>query len=111
MKSESVRQTSWDWEADYKFAIYLRSDMAEIIKDVIDSQDTQISLRMVTWKSMWYRPVTQLRLKALKELVELSFVEAGWLGLGHGSKSEFGLTSQPVTGGLEASGQSPTKSY
>ncbi|WP_415913136.1 hypothetical protein [Neptuniibacter sp. QD37_11] len=84
-------QSSWDWDADLSFAERFHLPHQAEIRQALYS-DTPTSLQVGLWKSTWYKPVTQLRIRALKELVDKKHLESYWVGLGPGSKTAYGIS-------------------
>lgn len=86
---ENLDQSSWDWEADYRFAIAAGdTKSAEIIKEAIDSS-APTALRFVLVRSTG---ITKKRLRVMNGLIKMKLVTAYWLGTGDGGRSEFGIS-------------------
>lgn len=82
-------QASWDWEADCRFAKYLkRTDDVELIRETLHS-GAPGPIR-IGCSTLW-KPITQRRLRGLRELVKAKLACAGWIGLGPGALNEFGV--------------------
>lgn len=83
-------QAAWDFNADYKFAMKIGFEDVGTIRDAMYS-NAPFPLIVSVWKMHWDKQVTQRRLRVLRALVKKKFVKAYWIGMGVGSKHEFGL--------------------
>ncbi|MDK9793772.1 hypothetical protein [Vibrio sp. D431a] len=96
--------SSWDFSADLAFAKrFCSADLVHLIEDALKPVNAG-GLIVHAWEIGWKTPVTDRRLKALRELVAHGHVEASWDGLGDGAMNQFGrsrvrnyaLVSMPV---------------
>ncbi|MGR5367023.1 hypothetical protein [Photobacterium damselae] len=84
--------SSWDFAADLAFAKkFCDRDVVKLIEDVMCPVNAGCPAVHV-WMLGWKQPVTEKRLKALRELCNKGFAEAYWMGLGEGSRNIFGRT-------------------
>lgn len=84
---ENVSQSSWDWEADLRFAYAIDHPKKKLIEDVVNSE-TVWPIRYGILKSTG---ITAKRLRYLRKLVNKKLVISYWIGSGWGGQSEFGL--------------------
>ncbi len=81
-------QASWDWEADYRFAIIIKDyKSAEIIKQVIESN----GVTAIRYAAVQSTGITKKRLNFLRKLKRTGVVKSYWSGLGRGAYSQFGI--------------------
>lgn len=84
-------QSSWDWDADVRFARFLDDTVsADAIQRACDSHSV-LSARYSYWVHFGGRRICRNRMRRLRELVSAGFLSAGWVGLGAGGFSEFGI--------------------
>lgn len=83
-------QDSWDWPADYRFAVALNlSKEADMINACIESRSVTF-FRMAGMYTV-KKSITLKRLQALRELIKLGFVRTEWRGLGQFGFNDFGV--------------------
>ena len=83
-------QSSWDFEADLRFAKAIGDKEAvELIKPMLNGGFLPAILAIFRHT---IRPrITNRRLRAMRKLVKQGLVKIGWLGTGYGGKTEFGV--------------------
>lgn len=82
-------QSSWDWEADQRFASHIGdSEAADGIRKILDSCAPS-AFRIAAM--LEYRRITNRRLRVLRKLVKNGLVVAFWDGLGQGAINQFGV--------------------
>lgn len=84
-------QSSWDWEADKRWA-EMKGDaaMQECIDVLINSTGIDV-LRANYHDAYVRRQVTEPRLRALRRLVREGHAVAYWQGAGEGARNNFGV--------------------
>lgn len=82
-------QGAWDWEADYRFAVFLaKKEIAADIKAAIESNAT--NYHRIKFYNEVAGKIKQQRLRRLRELKQLGKVKAAWVGNGEGAMSLYG---------------------
>lgn len=83
-------QSSWDWEADFRFAKEVGTkDEIEILQALLKS--SAVFAHQIAVHKARIRKLAQRRIRALRKLYKMGLVDAFWLGTGHGGYSEFGI--------------------
>ena len=86
-----IIQGSWDWEADYRFALaFGTSEEIKAIQDLNDSSSVA-AFRVKFWELYVKKKITSKRLRALRSLVNQKLIKSWWIGTGPGGASEFGV--------------------
>ena len=81
-------QSSWDWEADARFAEIIGDfESAKILWGVVHSSTMVFRQLTIVQKT----GITKKRLRALRRLVKLGLVESSWESLGAGGRNIFGV--------------------
>jgi len=81
-------QSSIDWDADYRFAEYLKDPIAcRYIRDNMNGYGSTSIVR--NWNG-WTR-LTQRRLGALRVLIKRGLVDAAWMGTGDFGLKDYGV--------------------
>ena len=89
MKNTRLGQSSWDWEADYRFALAVdANDEAEILSSLFNA--TTVFPIQIAIHKRFIGKLKNRRLRALRNLQRQGLVGSRWLGTGYGGYSEFG---------------------
>ncbi len=90
MEETRLGQSSWDWEADYRFAIAINAkNEIEILENLLKS-DAPFPVQIAVHKGCIGK-LKNRRLKALRNLTKQGLINSHWLGTGYGGYSEFGI--------------------
>lgn len=89
MKAHINMTTSWDWDADYRFAEKFYDDAT--IKAILLTKGNVNNVRGVDLFMAVAKRVHKKRLHTLRKMEEKGLVKTGWVGNGVGS-STFGVT-------------------
>lgn len=82
--------SSWDWQADYRFAWKFFPDVVEDFQ-MLFRRNTLHSAKIAFHKT-YLLHVKKARLRSLRKLQQKKLVVSGWMGLGIGGYSETGIT-------------------
>lgn len=89
MRKTRVGQSSWDWEADYRFAKAIDAkDEIEILESLLKS--TTVFAIQIGCHRRFITKLKDRRLRALRNLEKQGIVYSGWIGTGSGGLNEFG---------------------
>lgn len=89
MRERHVGQSSWDWEADYRFAKAIGAIYEiEILESLLKS--TTVFAIQIACHKKFITKLKNRRLRALRCLVKQGLVDSWWRGTGYGGYSEFG---------------------
>jgi len=84
-------QTSWDWDADYRFAMQFGSESEKkAIKEFYFSKSIA-GIKIAVWCETIRGTITRKRLNALNELVAQGYAKKWWSGTGGGGMYEIGV--------------------
>ncbi len=83
-------QSSWDWEADARFAKRFVADAVEDVMALLKSE-SPFPIQISGHRVLIYRKVTVKRLRGLRGLVKKGLVASHWYGLGAGGVNTFGV--------------------
>lgn len=90
--AEHRAQSSWDWEADARWATMTGDDAMRSCIDVLLSSSTIGMIKLNYHDSYVRRTITLPRLRALRRLVREGYAVARWTGTGEGSRALYGLS-------------------
>ena len=83
-------QSSWDYPADHRFAVFLGDEeTADILVDIMNS--STVWCFIIAAHEAFAGKIKRKRLTALRQLVYIGKVRAEWMGTGWGGKSDFGV--------------------
>jgi hypothetical protein len=82
--------SSWDWEADLRFAQAIGDDGAATWADQLARSQMPLPLRLDLYTAHCGH-ITRRRRRAMGELVRRGWATASWIGLGEGSRAAFGV--------------------
>lgn len=86
---ENGSQSSWDFQADLRFAKFLKEEEAVADLERILFSSAPLAL-ILDAHSALIGKVKNKRLAGLRELVSMGEAESFWMGLGQGSMNQFG---------------------
>jgi hypothetical protein len=90
MEQTGLGQSSWDWNADYRFAKAIKATYeTEILKSLLRS--TAVFPIQIAVHKKFINKLKNRRLAALRQLQRQGIVYSAWIGTGHGGYSEFGV--------------------
>lgn len=82
-------QSSWDWEADRRFAEFIGdTEAADMLNRAIKSEAVDC-FRFAAARTA--RHVTRKRLRVLNDLRKRGLVDSGWIGTQEGGRNTFGV--------------------
>jgi hypothetical protein len=86
---EYGEQSSWDWDADLRFAIMINDEKSiTIIQEALKSYSTS----QVRCQAVAETGITKKRLRVLNGLIRLGLVKASWVGTGEGGRNLYGVS-------------------
>lgn len=89
IKKTRMGQSSWDWEADYRFAKAVNAnDEIEILKALLKSH-TAFPIQIEIHRK-YISKLKNRRLRALRRLEKRGVLFSGWAGTGYGGYALFG---------------------
>lgn len=85
-------QAAWDWQADLRFAwaVGAKADVIQDIQTALNST-APFALRIMAYRQLIHKTITQRRVRALRELVKQGNARASWCGTGPQGVTDFGV--------------------
>lgn len=86
---ENGSQSSWDWQADLRFAKFFFPEEHADIAAIIHSS-TVYSSRIAAHEVL-AKKTKSSRIATLRRLIKKGLIESSWMGTGEGGKNLFGV--------------------
>lgn len=86
---ENESQSSWDWEADFRFAKQFYPNECKDIALIIRSQT--LHAHQIVAHRLLAEKTKSSRLRTMRRLIKKGIVKAYWVGTGWGGKHDFGI--------------------
>ena len=90
MKDIKLGQSSWDWQADYRFAKAIKSEHEIDILEMLLKSNAPFPHQIAVHKKHISK-LKNRRLRALRRLEKQKYLKSLWIGTGYGGRSDFGV--------------------